>query len=326
MHQRLILLLALLCLALPLAAADPADLTLDVAGRVASRLAFSPDSRMLATISHNPDRAGLPGMGQVQLWDLGTGQARIFAAAAGAVNLAFSPDGALLATSAAGGTVTLWDSATLRPVHSFEAHEGPALLAFTPDGDYLITGDSELVYAWSLNDFDRRSQLPDMSGGALTSLAVSDDGARLALGYDFSGIAGFVMLLNLPGGSFAGPPLELPGDSPAVLFFLSDPALLAAGARSLGIWDLTTGALVHLFEMDGPLSAAVFNADYTLTATGGSRTLMLWDAAGAELLVTVDAHDGLIHDLAFSPDGVWLASAGDDGVVRLWLMEKLLER
>jgi WD40 repeat protein len=114
-------------------------------------VAFSPDGRRVVSASDGPD-------GNIQVWESDTMRAAgaPFGPKKGAGNVAFSPDGRLIASGGEDGTVQLWNSDTHQPVgQPMNPYQGrltdrdnPAVasLAFTPDGDYLVTGgfDGEL--------------------------------------------------------------------------------------------------------------------------------------------------------------------------------------
>ena len=47
-------------------------------------------------------------------------------------------------------------------------------------------------------------------------------------------------------------------------------------------------------------------------------TVRLWDASSGEPITALEGHTERVRTLAFSPAGKWLASAGDDRIIRLW--------
>jgi WD40 repeat protein/serine/threonine protein kinase len=144
-------------------------------------VAFSPDAQQIAAAGFGEGG----GHFYVRLWDLANDkQPRRFPGNTWAVHqVAFSPDGQLLASSCNDGTVRIWN------VQTGNLIETPPLtptcpthgLAFSPDGTQLALGSNDqVVRVWDTRTWKLLHEYHD-PGGVL-SVAFSPDGKRLTWG------------------------------------------------------------------------------------------------------------------------------------------------
>ena len=95
-----------------------------------------------------------------------------------------------------------------------------------------------------------------------------------------------------------------------VVYFYDRHSLQEQGQIDLGAW----GAGLAFNPVDENL----------LAVAGRDGALQLWDVAKQQRLATQAAHARGVNSLAFSPDGLYLASTGNDAMVRLWQVSALL--
>jgi WD40 repeat protein/serine/threonine protein kinase len=193
--------------------------------------------------------------------------------------LAWSPDGARLATDA-GRTVRVWDARTGKEVLRLEAGDGPVVnMAWAPDGARLAAATGKGVWVWE-SRAGRRVAVLETKDEDVTSLAWSPDGARLATGSQ----GGTLRVWDATTGR---PSLEVrdAGGSPEWSPDGTRLATVDAGeAGGVRVWDARTGARLRaLPSPDAAAQSVSWSPDGSRLATGSwDGPGVVWDACTGE--------------------------------------------
>ncbi|MEB3224006.1 MAG: hypothetical protein VKS61_18185 [Candidatus Sericytochromatia bacterium] len=296
-------------------------------------VALSPDGRRLVTAAGDG----------VATWDASTGQ-RLPGGdrdATGCTRLAYAPDGRLVAGAIVAPLgVVLLNTRTWRRVRTIPGQPQEGLLAwlagwwyppegcpthtdtvtclaFSPDARWLATGSRDgTVRVWEVTTGRARGVLLG-HGEAVRGMTWAPDGGRL-VSHSYKAIIQWDARTMRP--------LTQWRDIPTLIHAVAlspDGRHVAYGttAKQLFTRDLATGQLFGPQERGGLLNLdlpMVYAPDgQALTATW-STELLTWQGASAYRPTYQKAHASRLVDLAMSRDGGRLATAGRDGVVKVW--------
>lgn len=157
----------------------------------------------------------------------------------------------------------------------------------------------------------------------VTSLAISPNGQRLALGR-----YRHVDLIDPDTKQVLATTAELPGKVNGVTFSM-DGKLFVAASGVPGLYGAATiasaadGAIVSQVKghRDALYDARLSPAGKLLATCSYDRQVILWDVATGKQLRTLSGHNGAVFEVAFSADGKLLASASADDTVKIWSVE-----
>ena len=239
---------------------------------------FSPDCNVIAFVTYR----------SIQLWCTVTRRSlRLFARNTEDIwNIAFSPDGQILASVSSCGTVCIWETKTGADLKMFKVDiDWRGSICFSSNDVFLTKRfDTGKIIFW------------DVQAGIQGALEVP---AHLEFSKPLVSSESHTLVCC------CSTTIRCWNIAPETIFQYTLPQTpINSFKRNWGTFSIMTGA---------------FTSDRLLFASGSNTgIIMFWDPTTGRTLRTLKGHDSAIRALAFSPDGQVLASASSSDPLQLW--------
>jgi WD40 repeat protein len=208
--------------------------------------------------------------------------------------LAFSPDGSMLAAATSKGILTDFGSEDIFPVLVWSTTDGFLLDELKGSEQILMPGFTSLAFS--------------MDGKYL--IAAEGDGD-----IDVWQLTTYTLKYNITGYSFLGWGLVI-ASSPDGLHFA-----LGGEDRIIQLWEVDHRSLIKTIKVnDDSITALAYSPDGQMIASGVDRDIRLWRTNVGNLICSVKGSRDTVRKIYFTPDGRFLVSLADDGILRIWGM------
>lgn len=234
----------------------------------------------------------------------------------------FSPDEKKLAAGSYDARLRIWDLETGTLVAELKGHESRITsLDWSPDGRYIASAAQEpAIIIWDAQTGERLKVLKGHRR-SVRAVTFSSDGRLLAS----AGVDGTARIWSVSSGrevrrfSVEDGRIEV-----NAVAFSADSAYLALGCadgtlrRFSILADEPPETLLHRTGEIWTISVLQNTAKRRLLAAGRTEKSIVEINERGRPTLTLEGHDNGISDLAYGPEGKYIASSSYDGTVRVW--------
>ncbi len=246
-------------------------------------------------------------------------------------DLAWSPDGILLASASSDGSVRIWNLGMTSQLLTYRNGTRQATtVAWSPDGSRLAIGyrgekrDTELVHIVLAQSGEKVFAFEGGTGfwkaqddKTVYALAWSPDGTKLAWGggedrVDILDARVRRLLLTYKGHNSAVYALAWSPDGRQITSTGADDAV--------HVWETLTGRNVATyFKHSSVVTGVAWSSNgQRVVSASYDKTAQVWNAMTGTTLATYRGHSDRINAVAWSPEGSRIATGGLDGQIHLW--------
>jgi WD40 repeat protein len=270
---------------------------------------------------------------KIYLWDVTSGESIGILSGHNDIvwDVAFSPDGKMLASVSSDKTAKVWDWDNRELLKSLDFPADVVSVSFSPDGKDLAVGGVDepqnevrnaAIWTFSVGSWDPLLKFPEYSN--IIAMAYSPDGSTLVGG----GTSRNIQVWRTSDGA--------PLSTLIQTYQVGDAAISPDGSTlatatcetivntectegGVWLWNLSTGRMIkQLAGFPSLVTRVAFSPDGSFLIAG-ARTGMLRVYATSDYEPRFESiSPGGVEALTFSPDGRLLASGGANGKVHLW--------
>jgi WD40 repeat protein len=310
-------------------------------------LAFSVDNRKI--VSGSTDKTA-------RVWDLNDGKfpeiARYGGHTAAVTAVAFNTNAQQVLSGSSDNSVKLWEVSDGAEVMDFTGHTGPIVAVALPNNQPLSASADKTVRIWTMADGKQVRAITDPA--VITAMTVSRNNLSVAV----AGADNIVRIYLVATGALQATLTGHTAPPQHLAFSADTTRLISGGTDNLAIaWNVADGRLLESIPVESGLRCVTYGVDSTTIIlgdeTGGLRkqtlrfgvalngiqtpiSRVLFNAngtvvytaatdgtvrgfSGATGAQTYSANHGApVYDLALSPNGAMLASAGENKQIKTW--------
>lgn len=250
-------------------------------------------------------------------------------------DIKLSPDGKTLAASGSDSLITLYSYPEMKQIGELTGHNGKVVtLDFSPDGKYLVSGGRDhAVIAWNLESNHLLWKNDTSFSKGIYQVRFSPDGAQIGvvsweLRSTTPRIMGFATILERANGKTLQK-IDTEPHPAAGIVFSNDgkQIIISTWGEITYCYDVASGDTIWQYDLS---DAEEYNAFHSIAQSPDGQMIILGsadhsvhvlNANSGELLHKIEpwqGHSKTIKAVAYSTDGKYFASAGEDYSILIW--------